>query len=135
MGLGVTGAARSDLIEKANVDLVVTTFLKAMMSRAAPTPILIDGQPCLLVQGDVGALVLLFEIRPHLIQFLESVEQARRGGERGSQIDPGVVHGPCGVIAMPPGARIDEQWRTLKAGIYDGQVAAVRRSAGTWIQP
>jgi hypothetical protein len=92
----------------ADVDLVVTTFLKALMSRAAPIPILIDGQPCLLVQGDVSAIVLLFETRPHLIQFLESVEQARRGHESGSQIDPGVIHGPCGVIAMPPGARNDE---------------------------
>jgi hypothetical protein len=107
----------------ADVDLLVTTFVKALISTTEPEPIQIDGDPCLLVRGDVSTIVILFETRHGRAQFLESVEQARGGDATGSQIDPGVVHGPRGVIAMPFGTRIDTHWRTLKSEIYDGQPA------------
>jgi hypothetical protein len=100
----------------ADVDLFVTTFLKALVSQQTPLPVQFDGEPCLLVQGDLSAILLIFDNEDHRNHFLESVEQARRGHERLNRVDPGRIYGPRGIIAMTPGARIDRQWQALKAG-------------------
>jgi hypothetical protein len=109
------------------IDLFVTTFLKALMSGAAPTPILIDGEPCLLIHGEMTAILLIFADGEHLAQFLESVERGLADQAGASRIDVAMIHAPLGVITSPPGARIRPWWQTFKAGIYDGQLAAVRR--------
>lgn len=129
MGLGVTGAARHDLIVKDDVEFFVTTFLRAVASREVPKSLQIDGEPCLLVRGDQSAILLTFAEGEHLAQFVEAVGRTRAEQEKSRRVDRGMVHGPSGVMAIPVGAAIRSWWQALRPSMRDGQLPGSGRHA------